>query len=256
MGAKKEKDLEILELMSSIKDKPSCENYERMVSGMMYDPLDPILSEGRHRARCLTREFNEIDHRKFTFQEVGKKKKEILQRMLGKLGEGSFIEAPLSVNYGCNVFLGKDSFISFKYVFPALQTPYPCFSSLKNSVTVLINYCSLTILDVSVVSIGDRVHIGPNVGIYSATHDASILSRLRCREYGLRVTIEDDCWIGGGSIILPGVTIGFGTTVGAGSVVTKSLPSYSLAVGNPAKVIKKVQTVEEEMSVLSSFFED
>ncbi|KAK7444115.1 nodulation protein L [Colletotrichum acutatum] len=180
MSAKEEKDPKILELVSSIENKPSCENYERMVSGMMYDPLDPILNQGRHRARCF---------------EVGNKKKEILQQLLGKFSE------------------------------------------------------YLTILDVSLVTIGDRVQIGPNVSIYSAAHDTGILSRMKCEEHGLPVTIDDDCWIGGGTIILAGVTIGSGTTVGAGSIVTKSLPPHSVAVGNPARVIKKVQTLEEEMVI-------
>ncbi|UQC76253.1 nodulation protein L [Colletotrichum lupini] len=204
MGAKEEKDPKILELVSSVKNKPSCENYERMVSGMMYDPLDPTLNQGRHRARCLAHDFNEIDPRQNTPQEVVKKKKEILQQLLGKFGEQSFIEAPLSVDYGCNIIFGSKSFANF----------------------------NLTILDVSLVSIGDRVQIGPN-----------------CEEYGLPVTIEDDCWIGGGTIILAGVTIGSGTTVGAGSIVTKSLPPHSVAVGNPARVIKKVQTLEEELAI-------
>ncbi|KXH60683.1 nodulation protein L [Colletotrichum nymphaeae SA-01] len=165
MGAKEEKDPKILELINSVKNKPSCENYERMVSGMMYDPLDPILNQGRHRARCLARDFNEIDPRQNTLQEVGKKKKEILQQLLGKFGEQSFIEAPLSVDYGRNIIFGSKSFANF----------------------------NLTILDVSLVTIGDRVQIGPNVSIYSAAHDTSILSRMKCEEYGLPVTIEDDC---------------------------------------------------------------
>ncbi|KAK1490356.1 nodulation protein L [Colletotrichum cuscutae] len=221
MGAKEEKDPKILELVSSVKNKPSCENYERMVSGMMYNPLDPTLNQGRHRARCLAHDFNEIDPRQNTLQEVVKKKKEILQQLLGKFGEQSFIEAPLSVDYGCNIIFGSKSFANF----------------------------NLTILDVSLVSIGDRVQIGPNVSIYSAAHNTSILSRMKCEEYGLPVTIEDDCWIGGGTIILAGVTIGSGTTVGAGSIVTKSLPPHSVAVGNPARVIKKVQTLEEELAI-------
>ncbi|KXH44293.1 nodulation protein L [Colletotrichum simmondsii] len=220
MGAKEGKDLKILELVGSVKNKPSCENYERMVSGMIYDPLDPVLNQGRHRARCLARDFNEIDPRQNTLQEVGKKKKEILQQLLGKFGEQSFIEAPLSVDYGCNIIFGSKSFANF----------------------------NLTILDVSLVTIGDRVQSGPNVSIYIVVHDTSILSRMKCEEYGLPVTIEDDCWIGGGTIILAGVTIGSGTTVGAGSIVTKSLPPNSVAVGNPARVIKKVQTLEEEMA--------
>lgn len=101
-------------------------------------------------------------------------------------------------------------------------------------------------MDTSLVTIGDRVQMGPSVSIYSATHDTSVLSRIKFVEYGLPVTIEEDCWIGGGTMIMPGVTIGRGTTVGAGSVVTKNLPPYSVAVGSPAKVIKTLPTVEQE----------
>lgn len=101
-------------------------------------------------------------------------------------------------------------------------------------------------MDTSLVTIGDRVQMGPSVSIYSATHDTSVLSRIKFVEYGLPVTIEDDCWVGGGTTIMPGVTIGRGTTVGAGSVVTKDLLPYSVAVGSPAKIIKTLPTVEQE----------
>ncbi|EKG17142.1 hypothetical protein MPH_05596 [Macrophomina phaseolina MS6] len=106
--------------------------------------------------------------------------------------------------------------------------------------------CSLTILDTSLVIIGDRVQMGPNVSIYGAGHETSVLSRIKFVEFGHPVRIEDDCWIGGQVIILPGVTIGKGSTVGAGAVVTKDIPPYSVAIGSPAKVIKKLPTVEEE----------
>lgn len=90
------------------------------------------------------------------------------------------------------------------------------------------------------------MQFGPNVSIYGAGHDTSVLSRIKFVEFGLPVVIEDDCWIGGGSIILPGVTIGKGSTVGAGSTVTKNLPPYSVAVGAPARVVRTLPTVEQE----------
>nr|XP_036581250.1 defects in morphology protein 1 [Colletotrichum truncatum]KAF6789518.1 defects in morphology protein 1 [Colletotrichum truncatum] len=211
--ARSQKDPEIIELARTLENTPWCEEYEKMISGMMYNPVDPILIDGRHRSRCLARDFNEIDHRKYTADEVGEKKAEILQRMLGKVGEGTFIEAPFIADYGCNVIFGKNCFANF-----------------------------------NLVTIGDRVQFGPNVSIYGAGHDTSVLSRIKFVEYGLPVRIEDDCWIGGGVIIMPGVTIGKGTTVGSGAIVTKSLPPYSVAVGSPAKVIKTLQTVEEELA--------
>lgn len=108
------------------------------------------------------------------------------------------------------------------------------------------NISSMTILDTSLVIIGDRVMIASEVGIYSATHETSVLSRRKYVEYGLPVRIGDDCWIGGGVVILPGVTIGEGCTIGAGSVVTKDIPPFSVAVGNPCKVRKTIQSAEEE----------
>ncbi|KAL1836110.1 hypothetical protein VTK73DRAFT_5200 [Phialemonium thermophilum] len=106
----------------------------------------------------------------------------------------------------------------------------------------------LTVLDTSLVIIGDRVQMGPNVSIYSAGHETSVLSRIKFVEFGHPIWIEDDCWIGGGVTILPGVRIGKGSTVGAGAVVTKSIPPYSVALGAPARVVKKLQTVEEELA--------
>ncbi|KAF4932698.1 putative acetyltransferase [Colletotrichum fructicola] len=218
--AKSQKDPEIIAVARTLQNTPWCEEYEKMVSGMMYNPVDPILVDGRHQGRCLARDFNEIDHRKHTADEVAQLKTETLAKMVGKLGAGTFVEAPFIVDYGCNVIFGKNCFANF----------------------------NMTILDVSLVTIGDRVQFGPNVSIYTASHDTSVLSRIKFVEYGLPVTIEDDCWIGGGVTIMPGVTIGRGTTVGSGAVVTKSLPAYSVAVGSPARVIKKLQTVEEEMA--------
>ncbi|KAE9569501.1 putative acetyltransferase [Colletotrichum fructicola] len=218
--AKSQKDPEIIAVARTLQNTPWCEEYEKMVSGMMYNPVDPILVDGRHQGRCLARDFNEIDHRKHTADEVAQLKTETLAKMVGKLGAGTFVEAPFIVDYGCNVIFGKNCFANF----------------------------NMTILDVSLVTIGDRVQFGPNVSIYTAGHDTSVLSRIKFVEYGLPVTIEDDCWIGGGVTIMPGVTIGRGTTVGSGAVVTKSLPAYSVAVGSPARVIKKLQTVEEEMA--------
>lgn len=101
------------------------------------------------------------------------------------------------------------------------------------------------ILDCSFVTIGNRVMCGPNVSIYAATHEVEVQSRRDYIEYAAPVVIGDDCWIGGGSTILPGVTIGKGCTIAAGSVVTRSIPDFSVAVGSPAKVVKKVTPVPD-----------
>ena len=99
------------------------------------------------------------------------------------------------------------------------------------------NFC-FTVLDEALVTIGDDCFIGPNVGIYTACHSTNPVERNTRREWAMPVTIGDNCWIGGGVTILPGVTIGDGCTIGAGSVVVNDIPAGSLAVGNPARVIK------------------
>ncbi|KAK7419251.1 hypothetical protein QQX98_003403 [Neonectria punicea] len=124
------------------------------------------------------------------------------------------IEAPFTPDYGCNVIMGENCFVNF----------------------------GLTILDTSLVIIGDRVQMGPNVSIYGVGYEASVLSRIKSVEFGHPVRIEDDCWIGGGVTILAGITIGRGCAIGANATVTKSIPPYSVALSAPAK------TVEEELA--------
>jgi acetyltransferase-like isoleucine patch superfamily enzyme len=108
-----------------------------------------------------------------------------------------------------------------------------------------------TFVDCNKITIGNRVLIASNVQIYTAAHPVELNERLTpgwtddskkyfCQTFALPVTIEDDCWIGGGVIIVPGITIGKGAVIGAGSVVTKNIPENSLAVGNPCKVIRKL----------------
>lgn len=104
----------------------------------------------------------------------------------------------------------------------------------------------MTVLDTSIVVIGDRCMFGTNVSILSAGHETSVLSRRKLVEFGHPVFIGDDCWIGSNVVILPGVTIGEGCTIGAASVVTKDIPPFSVAVGNPARVTKTVLSAEEE----------
>ncbi len=104
---------------------------------------------------------------------------------------------------------------------------------------MFINY-DLVILDEAKVSIGNNVFIGPQCGFYTAIHPLDVAQRNLGIEKASPITIQDNVWIGGKVCILPGVTIGEGAVIGAGSVVTKDIPPYSLAVGNPAKVIRKI----------------
>lgn len=95
------------------------------------------------------------------------------------------------------------------------------------------------------VTIGHRVLFGPFVSIFAATHEVGVQSRRDGVEYAAPVSIGDDCWIGGNVTIMPGVTIGKGCTIGAGSVVTRDIPDFSVAVGSPARVVKKVDAVPD-----------
>ncbi|MCJ1398306.1 hypothetical protein MMC11_001503 [Xylographa trunciseda] len=127
-----------------------------------------------------------------------------------------WIEPPIHIDYGTNVTLGPDVYINFNCV----------------------------ILDTCKVTIGARTLLGPNVSIYSGTHpiDPTIRNGTAGPEMGKEIHIEEDCWIGGNVVILPGVRIGKGATVGAGSVVTKDVAAFTVAAGNPAKMIRKIVT--------------
>ncbi|KAL1642898.1 hypothetical protein SLS58_005139 [Diplodia intermedia] len=216
--AKTQKDDQIIEIARGLKGTPWCEEYEQMISGMLYDPLHPKLLEGRHRARCLTYKYNNLDPNTAPYDKHGEVQHALLSEILGSIGPGTFIEPPFLPDYGCNVSIGKNCFMNF----------------------------NLTILDTSLVIIGDRVQMGPNVSIYGAGHETSVLSRIKFVEFGHPVRIDDDCWIGGQVVILPGVTVGRGCTVGAGAVVTRDVPPYSVAVGSPARVIRTLPSVEDE----------
>ena len=136
----------------------------------------------------------------------------ILQQLAGKLGNNVVIKPPFQCDYGYNLILGDNVFMN-----------YGC-----------------SILDCNVVEIGNNVLMAPNVQIYAAYHPTDHTLRLKDLEYADRVKIGDNTWIGGGSIILNGVTIGKNTVIGAGSVVTKDIPDNVVAVGNPCRVIKRL----------------
>lgn len=144
------------------------------------------------------------------------KKHDILKKLIGKLGENVTIRIPFICDYGFNITIGDEAFINY-------------------------NCC---ILDHSEVVIGKHVRIAPNVSIFSTTHSVNPKIRLKSSCYGKKIVIEDNVWIGGGSIINPGVTIGENSVIGSGSVVTKSIPANVVAVGNPCKVIRDISEDE------------
>jgi len=178
---------------------------ERMVAGELYDPADPLLVEMRRRARELCWRLNATANTEADLRCT-------LQRELfGSGGDEASIQPPFFCDYGSNIHLGARVYFNFNCV----------------------------VLDVCPVHIGEHTLFGPAVQIYTATHPVDAQER-RKKEYGQAIRIGSDCWIGGGAIILPGVSIGDRTVVGAGSVVTKDLPSGVLAAGNPCRVIRPV----------------
>jgi maltose O-acetyltransferase len=135
----------------------------------------------------------------------------LLAEQFGAVGEGAVIRPPFHCDYGYNIHLGKDVFLNFNCV----------------------------ILDVVKVTIGDGTQIGPAVQIYTADHPRDPAQRKAGLETGRPVSIGRNVWIGGGAIILPGVTIGDDAVIGAGSVVTRDVPAGATAVGNPARVLAR-----------------
>jgi maltose O-acetyltransferase len=178
---------------------------EKMLSGEYYNGADASLVEDREQARKLAFEFNN------TKPEEREKRNEIMKRLI--VAKGLFhIEAPFNCDYGYNIEVGENFYANFGCI----------------------------MLDVNKIDIGNNVLFGPNIQIYTATHPINPAERLMGKEYGLPITIGNNVWIGGGSIICPGIKIGDNTVIGAGSVVTKDIPENVVAAGNPCKVIKKI----------------
>ena len=180
---------------------------KRRDAGIAYI-ADKEVMEQQKRARKLTQELNTVD--RSDFEKIEK----IVKELLGK-SEGAFINPPFYCDYGFNIEVGKNFYAN-----------YNC-----------------TILDVGKVTIGDNCMFAPNVAIYTAGHPIHPDSRNSMYEYGIPVSIGDNCWLGGNTIVCPGVKIGNNVVIGAGSVVTKDIPDWSIAAGNPCRVIR---TITEE----------
>lgn len=177
-----------------------------MLGGEVYDATHPYLVGRLRQTRERLWEFNQMNPTK------EKEMREILHEVLGGHGEWFQINQPFRCDYGSNIFVGENFFANF----------------------------NLTILDEAEVRMGDNVFIGPNVSMYTACHPLDAPTRNTAVEWAEPITIGNNVWIGGSVTILPGVTIGDNVVIGAGSVVVKDIPSGSLAVGNPASVIRQL----------------
>lgn len=186
--------------------------FDKKQNGEIYDARDPQLREQQNRAKNLMRQYNSIpaDH-------AGERAR-ALTKLFGTFGENARVNQPIYVDYGYNIHLGKNSFLNM--------------------------HC--TLLDTAPIVIGECTMVGPDVKIYTAVHALDGAERFFQEPGGiaavktktLPVRIGSYTWIGGGSIILPGVTIGDNVVIGAGSVVTESIPDNAIACGNPCQIRK------------------
>lgn len=190
---------------------------EKCLDGEWYDCHDAIFLEYKKKSRELLQEYNSLGY------EQKPRKREILKNLFAGIGENVSVASPFLCDYGCNITLG-------------------------NNVSVNMN---CTFVDCNKITIGNNVLIASNVQLYTAAHPVELAERLVpnwnpesgeyfCRTFALPISIGDDCWLGGGVIVLPGIKIGSGSVIGAGSVVTKDIPSNCVSVGNPCRVIRKI----------------
>jgi len=182
---------------------------EKMLAGELYDPFDPALVAARTRARDLCQDLNA------TRETQTEERRRILRQLFGRGGDTVWMQPPFHCDYGTNIELGERVFFNFNCV----------------------------VLDICRVRIGDFTLFGPAVQIYGAMHPMDAALR-RQQEFGRPVTIGADVWVGGGAIILPGVTIGDRAVIGAGSVVTRDIPAGTFAAGNPCRVIREIPSAE------------
>lgn len=179
---------------------------EKMLSGALYMAPDAELSAMNRRARRLTRLFNQ------TTENIFDERIALLRELLGSAGKNVWVEPTFHCDYGSNIHVGDYFYAN-----------YDCI-----------------ILDICPVTIGDHVFFAPRVCIYTATHPIDATVRNTGLEYGKPVSIGNNVWIGGSTVINPGVSIGDNTVIGSGSVVTKDIPSNVIAAGNPCKVLRPI----------------
>lgn len=181
--------------------------FDKIHSGEIYDPGDADIME--FQLKCLEKMY---DYNATRPSET-EKRQQLMKEMFAEIGEGCYIEPPFFANWGGrHVHLGHHVYFNF----------------------------SATLVDDTHIYIGDCTMLAPNVTIATAGHPILPALRERAIQYNLPVHIGKNCWIGAGAIVLPGVSIGDGSVIGAGSVVTKDIPKNVVAVGNPCRVVREI----------------
>lgn len=181
---------------------------EKAVDGELYNAnYDKELLEERDRCKELCFEYNSLPPTR------KKERTQLLAKLLGKVGSNYLIEPPFYCDYGYNIEVGENFYANHNCV----------------------------ILDGAKVMFGDNVFVAPGCGFYTAGHPFNVAQRNEGLEYALPITVGNNVWIGAQVAVLPGVTIGDNTVIGAGSVVTKDIPANVVAVGNPCRILRTIQ---------------
>ncbi len=175
---------------------------EKMLAGELYLSSDPEIQAELAATRGWLSRYNASDG-----LSVGEQR-QLLRERLGSVGEGVVVRPPFCCDFGFNIRLGAGVFLNFNCV----------------------------LLDVNEIAIGERTQVGPGVQIYAADHPRDAALRRQLLELGRPVRIGRDVWIGGGAVLLPGVTVGDNAIIGAGSVVTRDVPEGATVMGNPARL--------------------
>lgn len=185
---------------------------ERMLSGLPYKAWLDGLSQERLACQEKLGRFNALP------PQAREEAAALLKELFGKTRESVHVVPPLYCDYGTNIQVGENFFANYHF----------------------------TVLDCAPVTIGDNVQIAPNVSIYTAGHPLHPDSRNSGYEYALPITIGDNVWIGGNVVICPGVTIGDCAVIGAGSVVTRDVPPWTVAAGNPCRVLRQITEADRD----------
>ena len=180
---------------------------ERLHTGEIYLPGDDEILEEQFQCQEKLYDYNQ------TRPSEGEKRSKLLKEMFAEIGDGCYIEPPLRANWGGHfVHFGKNIYANF----------------------------NLTLVDDTHIYVGDATMFGPNVTIATAGHPILPELREQAYQYNMPVRIGKNCWLGAGVIVMPGVTIGDNTVIGAGSIVTKDIPANVVAVGNPCRVMREI----------------
>lgn len=185
---------------------------EKMLGQKPYIASDPELSKERIYAQKACFYINSLS------PELLKERNEILQRLLGSIKDNFKIEQPFHCDYGYNITIGENFYANYNCV----------------------------ILDCAEVNIGNNVMLAPNVSIYTAGHPIDAEKRNQEWEYAIPVKIGNNVWIGGNTVINPGIHIGDNTVIGSGSVVTRNIPGNVIAAGNPCKIIREITNEDRQ----------